>query len=122
LYRFAFEAVSGCDLFDATDNSLSYHWFSWWLQRSLVHSLVCVIGFLLSLGPKNIDGFIRIPTSLRFLQSELGVWPSFSANRLQSMQLDLILDSTVVDEGFFLLVFLKGVRNSVEKGGYTEAG
>jgi hypothetical protein len=38
------------------------------------------------------------------------------------MQLDLILDSTAVDEGFFLLVFLKGVRNSVEKGGYTEAG
>jgi len=49
-----FEAVSGCDLFGTTDDSLSYHWFSWWLQRGLVvHSLVWDITFLLSLGPEK---------------------------------------------------------------------
>jgi hypothetical protein len=70
-------------------------------------------------GQKNI-GFIGIPTSLRFLQSGLGVWPSFSANAFQSAQLALILDSTAVGEGFFPLVFLRGVGNREWRRGVTQ--
>jgi hypothetical protein len=41
-------------------------------------------------------------------------------NRLQSVQLALILDSTAVDEGFFLLVFLRWVRNRAWGSGVTQ--